>query len=92
MTNYQDTSRPVTNYLADIGLPVTQSPVDDITPGGPSDADLDRAVQDVLRRADLNSVTKREVRRQLEEYFGLDLTARKATINAAIDRVLLSHA
>jgi len=89
-THYQDTSRPVTNYL-DSGLPVMQSPVDDITTGGPSDADLDRAVQDVLRRADLNSVTKREVRRQLEEYFGLDLTARKATINAAIDRVLLSH-
>ena len=59
--------------------------------GSLSDVELDRAVQDVLRRADLNSVTKREVRRQLEELYGMDLTARKATINASIDRVLLSH-
>jgi chitin synthase len=84
-------SRPVTNYL-DIAIPVTQSPVDaDLPPGAPSDAELERAVQEILRRADLNSVTKREIRRQLEEYFGMDLTMRKGTINAAIDRVLLSH-
>ena len=56
---------------------------------GPSDAELGLAVQNLLRGADLNSVTKREVRRQLEEHFGMDLTARKATINASIDRTLL---
>lgn len=85
-------SRPTTNYL-DIPIPSTRSPEDiDLSPGSPSDADLERAVQDVLRSADLNSVTKREIRRQLEEHFGMDLTSRKATINAAIDRVLLSHA
>ena len=54
-----------------------------------SDLDLERAVQDVLRSADLNSVTKREIRRQLESHFGVDLTAHKAVINAAIDRILL---
>jgi len=53
---------------------------------------IDRVVQDILRSADLNSVTKREIRRQLEDHFGMDLTSRKATINAAIDRILLSHA
>ncbi|KAF8634990.1 hypothetical protein AX15_000605 [Amanita polypyramis BW_CC] len=84
-------SRPVTNYL-DIPIPTTQSPGEvDLSPGAPSDVELERAVQDVLRRADLNSVTKREVRRQLEEQFGIDLTSRKGTVNAAIDRVLLSH-
>ena len=58
----------------------------------PSDADIDRAVQAVLHDADLNSITKREIRRKLEDHFGVDLSSRKATINAAIDRGLLSHA
>ncbi|KAF8643335.1 hypothetical protein AX16_009064 [Volvariella volvacea WC 439] len=96
-------SRPVTNYL-DIPIPTsTRSPGmgDETTDflggsgGGtptPTDAELEKAVQDVLRNADLNTVTKREIRRQLEEQFGMDLTARKAAINAAIDRVLMSHA
>jgi chitin synthase len=85
-------SRPVTNYL-DVAIPQTRSPEDvDLAPGAPSDANLDRAVQKILRSADLNSVTKREIRRQLETLFGVDLTSRKATINAAIDRGLLSRA
>ena len=56
-----------------------------------SDLDLERAVQEVLRSADLNSITKREIRRQLESHFGMDLSSRKAVINAAIDRVLLDQ-
>ena len=59
---------------------------------GPSDAELERAVQELLRDADLNTITKREIRKRLEERFDMDLTSRKATINVAIDRVLLSHA
>lgn len=80
-------SRPATNYF---DLPPAQSPLDFGT-GAPSDADLERSVEEILRTADLNTVTKREIRRVLEERFGMDLTARKATINSAIDRVLLSH-
>lgn len=84
-------SRPVTNYL-DMQFPQTGSPEDvDLLGTGPSDADLERAVNEVLRMADLNSVTKREIRRQLEEHFGMDLTSRKASINAAIDRALLNQ-
>lgn len=79
-------SRPVTNYL-DTAIPTTRSP-EDI----PTDGDLDRAVQDILRSADLNSVTKREIRRKLEDRFNMDLTSRKAAINQSIDRILLSHA
>ncbi|KAF8965794.1 glycosyltransferase family 2 protein [Flammula alnicola] len=84
-------SRPVTNYL-DIPIPRTRTPEDvELLGNGPSDADIDRAVQDVLRAADLNSVTKREIRRQLEDHFGMDLTSRKAVINASIDRALLNQ-
>lgn len=85
-------SRPTTNYL-DIPIPTTRSSPDNFGDGSgsPSDAELERAVHDILRSADLNSVTKREIRRQLEDQFGVDLTSRKAVINAAIDRVLLSQ-
>jgi len=83
-------SRPPTNYF---DMPPVQSPgpVADYGAGAPSDVDLERSVEDILRTADLNTVTKREIRRVLEERFGMDLTSRKATINATIDRVLLSH-
>ncbi|PFH46960.1 glycosyltransferase family 2 protein [Amanita thiersii Skay4041] len=98
MLHQPSPSRPVTNYL-DINLPGTMGVshsggLDDGAGGyldGPTDAELERAVQDILRRADLNTVTKREVRRQLEEQFGMDLASRKGAINASIDRVLLSH-
>lgn len=79
-------SRPVTNYL---DFPIPMSSSHEELGAGPSDAELGLAVQNMLRGADLNSVTKREVRRQLEEHFGMDLTSRKATINDAIDRTLL---
>ncbi|KAF9001145.1 glycosyltransferase family 2 protein [Cyathus striatus] len=85
-------SRPVTNYL-DIPIPGSGSPEEyNLSSGSPSDADLERGVQDILRQADLNTVTKREIRRQMEERFGMDLTSRKSTINASIDRILLSQA
>lgn len=96
-------SRPATNYL-DMPMPTTHSSdTFDLLPnlggggapaagGAPSDFELERSVQEIMRSADLNSVTKREIRRQLEEQFDMDLTSRKATINAAIDRILLSQA
>ncbi|KAF8198694.1 glycosyltransferase family 2 protein [Mycena galopus ATCC 62051] len=57
----------------------------------PTHEQLHRAVQDVLRNADVNSITKREIRSRLEARFKMDLTSRKATIGAAIERILLSQ-
>ncbi|KAK6995982.1 glycosyltransferase family 2 protein [Favolaschia claudopus] len=85
-------SRPMTNYL-DVPIPTSGSPDDaDLPLGAPTEAELERAVHEVLHDADLNSITKREIRRRLEARFGMDLTSRKATINAVIDRILLSQA
>lgn len=88
---YQSFSRPPTNYL-DVAIPTTRSDAGDLSSPGPSDAEIDRAVQTLLRDADLNAITKREIRRKLEEHFGVNLASRKASINAAIDRGLLGHA
>lgn len=60
--------------------------------GLPSDAEIELAAQNILRTADLNTVTKREIRRQLEDTFGVDLTSRKTMINAVIDKIILSQA
>lgn len=76
-------------------IPMTRSPenVDfDMSPShGPSDHDLERAVTEVLQGADLNTVTKKNVRQRLEAMFGVDLSTRKAVINGAIDRAILSQ-
>ena len=88
---YPQQQTRASNYLG-MDLPRTKSPEDADMWDGPSDAELERAVQELLREADLNTITKREIRKRMEEGFNMDLTSRKATINAAIDRVLLSHA
>jgi chitin synthase len=78
-------SRPPTNYI-DVAIPTTRSDVaGEFGATGPSDVDIDRAVRALLRDADLNSITKREIRvvRRKLEHFGVDLSSRKATINAA---------
>jgi len=82
-------SRPPTNYL---DIPIRTPENMELMSGAPTDAELEYSVLEILRTVDFNSVTKREIRRQLEERFGMDLTARKAMINSAIDRVLLSQA
>lgn len=85
---YQPTpSRPITNY---IDMPISGSP-DDLS-GGPSSAEIDRAVQNIIRVSDLNSITKREIRRQLEDHFGMDLASKKTVINASIDKCLAEQA
>ncbi|KAI0074333.1 glycosyltransferase family 2 protein [Panus rudis PR-1116 ss-1] len=84
-------SRPVTNYL-DVQIPGSRSPEElDLPPGAPTDAEIDRAVENILSEANLNTITKREIRRQLEDQFRMDLSSRKHVINAAIDRVLVSR-
>ena len=82
MTHSPDTFDLLPN-LGDGGAPVAG--------GAPSDFELERCVQEIKRSTDLNSVTKREIRRQHEEQFDMDLTSCKATINVAIDRILLSQ-
>ena len=75
-------SRPGTQFLPDLGVGGS------FMSEGPSDMELEMATQKILKASDLNTVTKREVRRQLEQTYGCDLTSRKAVINAAIDRHL----
>lgn len=84
-------SRPTTNYF-DMPL-IGSGSAENVNFGGagPSDAELENAVNQILQGADLNTVTKKNVRQRLEGMFGVDLMSRKAVINAAIDRAILSR-
>ena len=75
-------------YL-DIPIPLTQEM--DLTSGTPSETDLEHTSQDILWTADFNTVMECEIRRQLKEHFGMNLTAHKATIYTAINCTLLGQ-
>jgi chitin synthase len=86
-------SRPVTNYF-DMPTPGSEG---DLLGGaganllGPTDSELEAAVDGMLANADFNTVTKKNVRQQLEQQYDMDLSGRKAHINAAIDRAILAQ-
>jgi len=84
------TSRPVTNYL-DMPIGGSGSPFLDGNNTSPSNAELEQAVHNLLRGADLSTVTKRGLRGQVEEIFQCDLSSRKADLNSMIDRALLAN-
>ncbi|KAF9089188.1 hypothetical protein BGX23_006868 [Mortierella sp. AD031] len=56
--------------------------------GGPSDEELVNKIREQLAGVDLMTVTKKKIRQQLEQVFGVDLTARRDFISRAIDAEL----
>ncbi len=55
-----------------------------------SESTLEEAIQRICATADLESLTKKGVRKQLEQQFGVSFNERKETINRLIERVLTS--
>ncbi|KAJ3044792.1 hypothetical protein HDV00_000669 [Rhizophlyctis rosea] len=58
------------------------------TGGFPSDQDLLRRIRYVLSVSDLQKMTKKKVREELANYFGMDLTVKKDYISDAVERIL----
>jgi chitin synthase len=56
--------------------------------GGPSDEELVNKIRELLTGVDLMTVTKKKIRQQLEQVFGIDLTPRRDFISRAIDAEL----
>ncbi|KAK3837804.1 MAG: chitin synthase [Linnemannia elongata] len=56
--------------------------------GGPTDEELVNKIRDLLTGVDLMMVTKKKIRQQLEQVFGIDLTPRRDFISRAIDAEL----
>ena len=49
---------------------------------------LEQEIRAILKDSDLESLSKKKVRRQLEETFGVKLKSRKKAINDIVDKVL----
>ncbi|CAG8448686.1 13567_t:CDS:10 [Ambispora leptoticha] len=67
-------SRPLSSY---------SSPAD-----GPTDEEILQEIRNILANANLMSITKKQVREQLTQVFGVDMTSRKEFINNSIELTL----
>ncbi|CAG8454713.1 848_t:CDS:10 [Ambispora gerdemannii] len=67
-------SRPISSY---------SSPAD-----GPTDEEILMEIRNILANANLMNITKKQVREQLTEVFGVDMTSRKEFINNSIELTL----
>lgn len=56
-----------------------------------SDSDLVTRLREILRNSDLETTTPATVRRQLEAYFGVELTDKKSFVREQIDAYLENH-
>ena len=56
--------------------------------GIPSDDELLREIRHILSTSDLMTITKKKVRQQLSDFYGVDLTSKKKFIHATIDSIL----
>lgn len=54
----------------------------------PSDDELLREIRHILSTCDLMTITKKKVRQQLSDFYGVDLSSKKKFIHATIDSIL----
>ncbi|KAL1920810.1 uncharacterized protein VTP21DRAFT_11445 [Calcarisporiella thermophila] len=59
-------------------------------PGGPSDKAIVEEIKRILKDANLNEITAKQVRQRLNEHFGVDLSERKKFINSIVDQEINS--
>ncbi|KAJ1925807.1 hypothetical protein IWQ60_004325 [Tieghemiomyces parasiticus] len=60
----------------------------DPTAAMPSDDEIVQEIRNILATADLMTITKKQVRERLNEYFRCDLTSRRELINSSIEMIL----
>ncbi|OUM61397.1 glycosyltransferase family 2 protein [Piromyces sp. E2] len=56
--------------------------------GFPSDEEIVAQIQNIIYNSDLMKITKKQVREELSEYFGIDMSAKKDFINCTIEEIL----
>lgn len=82
-SNMTHSSRPPTQILPEMDW----APLD-MGEAGISDAKLESSIRRICAEADLDTLTKKGVRKQLEQEHGVGLDKRKETINRIIEKVL----
>ncbi|KAI8047960.1 chitin synthase-domain-containing protein [Gilbertella persicaria] len=71
---------------------VSQVSVPPMMPAGfPADDEILHEIRNILATADLMSITKKQVREQLSQIFGCDMSFKKEFINSSIEQILQGH-
>lgn len=83
-SEYGAGSRPMSNFLPE----VSAAPALNLGGSEITDSQLERSIRSICASADLDTLTKKGVRKQLEAEYGVSLASRKDTINSIIERVL----
>ncbi|KAK6346734.1 hypothetical protein TWF696_006846 [Orbilia brochopaga] len=81
-------SLAASDMLGGAGMRETREGVELISMELPSDDALLVEIRDILKTADLMTVTKKSIKAELERRFGLSLDAKKAYINSATEAIL----
>lgn len=79
--------QPGTNYLSDLSLPQDSS-LGELSGEAVTDERLENSIRSICIGADLETLTKKGVRKQLEAEYGVGLGSRKDGINRLIEKVL----
>lgn len=80
-------SRPASNFLPELQIN-TDSNTMSLGAEGITEGQLEVSIRRICEGADLDTLTKKGVRKALEEEYGVGLGGRKEAINRIIERVL----
>ncbi|WRT65066.1 uncharacterized protein IL334_002008 [Kwoniella shivajii] len=94
----QSHSRPVSNFLSEVPLPFDSSNSNSnsnaggmgisLGPQGIPESQLESSIRNICKNSDLDTLTKKMVRKQLEDEYQVNLSTRKDSINRIIEMVL----
>lgn len=89
---YQPPARPQSSYALNLPDPSSDSftapAVDYLGAQAITDGQLESSIRRICASAELDKLTKKRLRKELEKEYGVELTERRETINRLIEKVL----
>lgn len=89
---YQPPARPQSSYALNLPDPSSDSftapAVDYLGAQAITDGQLESSIRKICASAELDKLTKKGVRKELEKEYGVELTERRETINRLVEKVL----
>lgn len=89
---YQPAPRPQSSYAFNLPDPSSDSftapAVDYLGAQAITDSQLERSIRKICANAELDKLTKKGVRKELEREYGVELTERREAINRLVEKVL----
>lgn len=89
---YQPAPRPQSSYAFNLPDPSSDSftapAVDYLGAQAITDSQLERSIRKICANAELDKLTKKGVRKELEREYGVELAERREAINRLVEKVL----